>query len=134
MTPGSWLLALVLAGGGLPSPLDGTWELARIYRTGSAPAQRAVPIDSTTFVRFTLVTSAGGWIGGTLERWYRGTPERSRLNGAEAEGRGRYVLSYVLRRPVWERGETVAWLVGDTLRLGTALVPGADSVDLQRVP
>lgn len=126
------LLCLMIRGTG-SAPIDGTWELTRIFRTGSPPGARAVPLDSTTFVRFTVVTSTGGWIGGNMERWYLGQLERSRLNGAEAEGRGRYIVSYRLKLPVWTRGESVAWMVGDTLRLGTALVPDADSIEFRRV-
>ena len=120
--------------------IDGTWELTRVFRSGPVPGVRAVPIDSTTFVRLTLSTERGGWIVGTLDRRYQGEPEHTRVQGTEAEGPGRYILSYLLHLPTWERGETVAWLVeggggvgGDTLRLGTALVPGADSLELKRV-
>jgi len=128
------LLCLIIpAGGAGGAPIDGTWELTRIFRTGSLPGARTVPLDSTTYVRFTVVTSTGGWIGGNMERWYLGQLERSRLNGAEAEGRGRYIVSYRLKLPVWTRGESVAWMVGDTLRLGTALVPDADSIEFRRV-
>ena len=130
-----WLAALLglIIRAAISAPIDGTWELTRIFRSGSAPGARAVPLDSTTFVRFTVVTSTGGWIGGNMERWYLGQLERSRLNGAEAEGRGRYIVSYRLKLPVWTRGESVAWMVGDTLRLGTALVPDADSIEFRRV-
>src|SRR2546429_9233049 len=46
------------------APIDGTWELARIFRPGPASASRAVPIDSTVYVRLTLTTMPGDWIGG----------------------------------------------------------------------
>lgn len=115
--------------------IDGTWQLTRVFRSGPVAGARAVPIDSTTFVRLTLSTERGGWVVGTLDRRYRGEPEHTRIQGTEAEGPGRYILSYLLHLPTWERGETVAWLVGgsDTLRLGTALVPDADSLELKRV-
>src|SRR5882724_1429849 len=41
------------------SPLNGTWELTRIFRAGPVPATRAVPIDSTVYLRITLETHVG---------------------------------------------------------------------------
>jgi len=89
------------------SPLTGTWELTRIFRAGPAPGTHVVAIDSTVYVRVTLESHPGDWISGMLYRRYFGEPER----------------------------RTVAWTigVGDTLRLGTPLVPGADSIELKRV-
>ncbi|MGH7568387.1 MAG: hypothetical protein ACREL9_05340 [Gemmatimonadales bacterium] len=115
------------------SGLDGTWDPARVFRSGGAPSAREIPPDSTTYGRVTLTTEPSGWIVGVVERRYRGQPERTRLPSTAAEGPGRYLLSYRLRLPVWARGATVAWMVGDTVRMGTALVPDADRLEFRRV-
>ena len=39
----------------------------------------------------------------------------------------------VRSKPARARARTAAWLVGDTLRFGTSLVPDADSLELKRV-
>src|SRR5256885_12309249 len=59
------------------APIDGTWELARIFRPGPASASRAVPIDSTVYVRLTLTTMPGDWIGGRLDPPAYGQEERA---------------------------------------------------------
>ncbi len=114
--------------------IDGTWELARIFRSGPVPATRAVPIDSTVYIRVTLATQAGGWIDGKLYRRFFGEPERSKVEAGPLRGTDRYIIGVELDHPTWQRARTAAWLVGDTLRLGTPLVPGADSLEFRRVP
>src|SRR3989442_5194188 len=59
--------------------IDGTWELARIFRSGTTARTRAVAIDSTVYVRLTLETHPGGWMGGRLYRRYYGQPEGSKI-------------------------------------------------------
>ena len=122
------------------SPLDGTWELARIFRSGPAPATRVVAIDSTVYVRVSLESHPGDWISGTLYRRYFGQPERSKVEAGPLRGTGRFIIGAELDHPTWQRVRTVAWAVGarggrgaDTLRLGTPFVPGADSIELKRV-
>ena|SRR5438093_926042 len=122
------------------SPLDGTWELARIFRSGPAPATRVVAIDSTVYVRVSLESHPGDWISGTLYRRYFGEPERSKVEAGPLRGTGRFIIGAELDHPTWQRVRTVAWAVGarggrgaDTLRLGTPFVPGADSIELKRV-
>jgi hypothetical protein len=128
------LLALLLSNFGRQTgPLEGTWELTRIFRSGSAPAIRALPIDSTVYVRITLETHPGGWISGRLYRRYHGTPEGSKVEGGLLGRSGRYIIGVDVERPASARARTAAWLVGDTLRLGTSLVPDADSLELKRV-
>src|SRR5436309_6387644 len=70
------------------SPLDGTWELARIFRSGPAPATRVVAIDSTVYVRVSLESHPGDWISGTLYRRYFGEPERSKVEAGPLRGTG----------------------------------------------
>src|SRR2546429_533311 len=41
------------------APIDGTWELARIFRSGPTAASHPVPIDSTVYLRLTLKTMPG---------------------------------------------------------------------------
>ncbi len=113
-------------------PLEGTWELTRIFRSGPAPATRALPIDFTVYIRITLETHPRGWISGRLYRRYHGVPEHSKVEGGLLGATGRYIIGVELERPASARARTAAWLVGDTLRLGTSLVPDADSLELRR--
>ena len=115
------------------SPIGGTWELTRIFRTGATAGSRAVPRDSTVFLRLTVEAEPNGYILGTLERTYFGDAERSRVQGKTAAAPERWFVTYRIWKPTWERGETVLWMVRDTLRAGAALVPGADSLELRRV-
>jgi hypothetical protein len=115
------------------SRLDGTWELTRIFRSGPVPATRTVAIDSTVYVRLTLLTHPGGWMEGRMYRRYFGEPDRSKVEAGPLRGTERYVIGVELERPVWQRARTAAWLVGDALRCGTPLVPDADSIELWRV-
>ncbi|HYL20296.1 MAG TPA: hypothetical protein VEU74_00945 [Gemmatimonadales bacterium] len=128
------LLAMLLA---VPSvqtgPLQGTWELTRIFRPGPAPATRAVPVDSTVYLRITLETHPGDWISGRLYRRYHGEPERSKVEGGPLGRTGRYIVGVELEKPASAKARTAAWLVGDTLRFGTSFVPDADSLELRRV-
>lgn len=115
------------------APLDGTWELTRVFRSGAVPGTRAVPIDSTVYIRLTLVTMPGGWVDGRVYRRYYGVEERSKVEAGPLRGTGRYIIGAEFEHPTWERARTVGWLVGDTLRLGTPFVPEADSLELRRV-
>jgi len=115
------------------SPIDGTWELTRIFRGGSAATTRAVTLDSAVYVRITLESHPNGWISGRLYRRYHGEPDRSKVEAGPLRGTGRWIIGVELEKPIWERARTAAWLVGDTLRFGTPLVPDADSIELKRV-
>ena len=115
------------------TPLDGTWQLTRIFRAGTPARTRAVPLDSTVYIRLSLESHTGGWFSGWLYRRYFGQPERSKLGGGPLRGTGRWILSADFDRPVSQEAKTAAWLVGDTLRLGTPFVPDADSLEFQRV-
>src|SRR5256712_4498873 len=72
--------------------IDGTWELARIFRSGATGRTRAVPIDSTVYVRLTLETHPGGWMGGRLYRRYFGQPEGSKIEAGPLPGANRLFL------------------------------------------
>ncbi len=133
MVPLYAFIAMLFLSGWQSSSIDGTWELTRIFRSGPTPGVRAVPIDSTVYVRLTLVTHPGEWLEGKLYRRYFGEPERSKVEAGPLRGTGRYVIGADLDHPTWQRARTVGWLVGDTLRLGTPFVPGADSLELKRV-
>lgn len=115
------------------SPLDGTWELTRVFRAGPAPSARVVPIDSTVFVRISLESHPGEWISGRLYRRYHGEPEHSKVEAGPLRGTGRWIIGVEIEKPASARVRTAAWLVGDALRLGTPLVPDADSIELRRV-
>src|SRR5213593_3974138 len=127
------VVAMLLLHAVQASPLQGTWELTRIFRPGPAPATRAVPIDSTVYLRITLETHPGDWISGRLYRRYHGEPERSKVEGGPLGRTGRYIIGVELDKPASAKARTAAWLVGDTLRFGTSLVPDADSLELRRV-
>jgi len=116
-------------------PLEGTWELTRIFRPGAALAARVVPVDSTVYLRITLETHPGDWISGRLYRRYHGEPERSKVEGGPLGHTGRWIIGVDLDRPASTKARTAAWLVGgrDTLRFGTSLVPDADSLELRRI-
>ena len=126
------VLTLLLSGLQTAS-VDGTWELTRIFRAGPAPATRAVPIDSTVYLRLTLRTMPGDWIDGRLYRRYFGKEERTKIEAGPLRGTGRYIIGADLERPASMKARTAAWLIGDTLRLGTPFVPDADSLELKRV-
>lgn len=128
------LLAMLLSISSVQTgPLEGTWELTRIFRLGAAPATRAVPIDSTVYLRITLETHPGNWISGRLYRRYHGDAERSKVEGGPLGPTGRYIIGVELDKPASTKARTAAWLIGDTLRFGTSLVPDADSLELRRV-
>jgi hypothetical protein len=116
-------------------PLEGTWELTRIFRSGRAAATSAVSVDSTVYLRITLETHPGDWISGRLYRRYHGEPERSKVEGGPLGHTGRWIIGVELDRPASTKARTAAWLVGggDTLRFGTSLVPDADSLELRRI-
>src|SRR5207247_1102710 len=132
MLAGALMLPLLLTGF-QASPLTGPWELPRIFGAGPVPATRAVPIDSTVYLRITLETHVGDWISGRLYRRYRGEPDRSKVEAGPLRGEGRFIIGVEIEKPAWARARTAAWLVGDTLRFGTSLVPDADSLELRRV-
>jgi hypothetical protein len=115
------------------APIDGTWALTRIFRSGPAATTRAVPIDSTVYLRLTLESHPGGWISGWLTRRYHGTPERSKIEAGPLRGSARYIIGAELERPAPAKARSAGWLVGETLRLGPAFVPDADSLELERV-
>lgn len=115
------------------APLDGTWELVRIFRSGAAPTTRPIPLDSTVYVRLTLKAMPGEWIDGRLYRRYYGREERSKIEAGPLRGTGRYIIGAELDYPSAGKARTAGWLVGDTLRLGTPFVPDADSLELKRV-
>lgn len=128
------LLAMALSfSAAQTGPLQGTWQLTRIFRSGRAPATTAVPVDSTVYLRITLETHPGDWISGRLYRRYHGEPERSKVEGGPLGHTGRWIIGVELDRPASTKARTAAWLVGDTLRFGTSLVPDADSLELRRI-
>src|SRR5207302_2026368 len=71
------------------TPLDGTWLLTRIFRGGSPATTRAVPLDSTVYIRMSLESHTGGWLTGSLYRRYFGQPEHTKLGGGPLRGRAR---------------------------------------------
>src|SRR2546429_9577172 len=79
MLPLSVVFAALLCPLSQAALIDGTWELARIFRSGTTARTRTVPIDSTVYVRLTLETHPGGWMGGRLYRRYFGQPEGSKI-------------------------------------------------------
>src|SRR5216683_2086241 len=86
------------------SPLNGTWELTRIFRAGPVSSTRAVPIDSTVYVRITLETHVGDWISGRLYRRYRGELDRSKVEAGPLRGEGRFIIGVEIEKPAWARG------------------------------
>src|SRR5207247_7562201 len=115
----SALLTALLGGAlrGAPPPpappprIGGTWELTRIFRSGAART-RAVPIDSSVYLRLTLKTMPGEWIDGRLYRRYHGREERGKIEAGPLRGTGRYIIGADLEYPVSQKARTAAWLVG----------------------
>src|SRR2546427_7386043 len=81
MLPPDAVLVALLLSLSQAAPIDGTWELARIFRSGATAGTRVVPIDSTVYVRLTLETHPGGWMGGRLYRDRKST----RLNSSHSQ-------------------------------------------------
>src|SRR2546421_12427063 len=81
------------------TPLDGTWLLTRIFRAGSPATTRAVPLDSTVYIRMSLESHTGGWFTGSLYRRYFGQPEGAKLGGGPLRGAGRPTLGRRLLPP-----------------------------------
>src|SRR2546422_4722739 len=79
MLPPDAVLVALLLSLSQAAPIDGTWELARIFRSGATAGTRVVPIDSTVYVRLTLETHPGGWMGGRLYRPSFGQPEACKI-------------------------------------------------------
>src|SRR3989442_11783172 len=133
--PGNRALAAKAALSALQgAPIDGTWELTRVFRSGAPPAAtRAVALDSTVYVRITLESHPGGWISGRLYRRYHAQPDRSKDEAGPLRGTGRWIIGVEIEKPAWARARTAAGVVGDTLRLGTSLVPHAHPIELRRV-
>src|SRR5256886_9922468 len=96
--------------------LDGTWLLTRIFRAGSPATTRAVPLDSTVYIRMSLESHTGGWFTGALYRRYFGQPQRTKLGGGPLRGPGRSVPGPGLPHPWVPGGQSAAWSGGDTLQ------------------
>src|SRR2546430_1078413 len=71
------------------TPLDGTWLLTRIFRGGSPATTRAVPLDSTVYIRMSLESHTGGWVTRSLYPRYFGQPQRTQPGGGPLRGTGR---------------------------------------------
>src|SRR2546422_796632 len=91
LPPYAGLVALLLSVS-QAARIDGTWELARIFRSGATGRTRPVPIDSTVYVRLTLETHPGGWMGGRLYRRYFGQPEGSKIEAGAPPGPDRLFI------------------------------------------
>ena len=74
MLDGALILTLLLQAF-QASPLNGTWELTRIFRAGPVPSTRAVPIDSTVYLRITLETDDHALIYMTFQGLRHGPPD-----------------------------------------------------------
>src|SRR5207247_9708752 len=105
----------------------------RTARSRTTRRPRTVPIDPTLSVRLPLDTHPGGWMRGRPYRRYYGQPEGSKIEAGPLRGTNRFVIGVELDNPTWQRARSAAWLVGDRLRLGTPLVPDADSLEFRRV-
>src|SRR2546427_5399985 len=98
--------------------IGGTWELARISRSGATGRTRAVPIDSTVYVRLTLETPPGGWMGGRLYRRYFGQPEGSKIEAGPLGGTNRFIIGVGLGKPTWQPAPPAHRPVGNPLAPG----------------
>src|SRR5437773_12512524 len=124
MLPLSVVFAALLCPLSQAALIDGTWELARIFRSGTTARTRTVPIDSTVYVRLTLETHPGGWMGGRLYRRYYGQPEGSKIEAGPLRGTNRFVIGVGRGNPTWPPARPAAWSVGAPFGLGAP--PAAD--------
>src|SRR2546429_5801809 len=118
MTPPYGVVATLLLWTTQGTPLDGTWLLARISRGGRPAATRAVPIDSTVYIRMSLESHTGGWFTGSLYRRYFWRPERTKLGGGPLRGTGPWSLGAVFDRPGSPERKTAAGSGGGHLGSG----------------
>src|SRR3989454_2029419 len=132
LPPYAGLVALLLSVS-QAARIDGTWELARIFRSGATGRTRTVPIDSTVYVRLTLETHPGGWMGGRLYRRYFGQPEGSKIEAGPPRGTKRFIIGVELGKPTRQRAPSAARLGGRPLRPRPPLVPAAHSLEVPRV-
>src|SRR3989454_12310072 len=116
LPPYAGLVALLLSVS-QAARIEGTWELARIFRSGATGRTRPVPIDSTVYVRLTLETHPGGWMGGRLYRRYFGQPEGSKIEAGPPGGTNRLLIGGGLAKPTWQRARPADWAVGSRPRL-----------------
>src|SRR2546422_8117353 len=123
-----YVLTLLLSGLQTAS-VDGTWELTRIFRAGPAPATRAVPIDSTVYLRLTLRTMPGDWIDGRLYRRYFGKEERTKIEAGALRGTGRYIIGAGLAGPAPVKTPTPPWPVRAKPTAPAALLAAAEHLD-----
>src|SRR5436189_4967180 len=105
------------------APIDGTWELARIFRSGSTAASHPVPIDSTVYLRLTLKTMPGEWIAGRLYRRYYGKEERSKIEAGPLGRTGRSTFAATLDYPAPQKARTPRGLSGAPRRRGPPFLP-----------
>src|SRR2546430_17372366 len=80
--------------------LDGTWLLTRIFRAGSPAITRAVPLDSTVYIRMSLESHTGGWLTRYLYRRYFWPAARTKVGRGPPPGAGRRTPGARLRPPV----------------------------------
>src|SRR5256886_17115613 len=103
------VVATVLLWTAQGTPLDGTWLLTRIFRGGSSATTRAVPLDSTVYIRMSLQSHTGGGFTRSLYPRYFGQPERPKLGGGPLRGTGRWIPGAAFGPPVSQEGKTGAW-------------------------
>src|SRR3989442_965173 len=92
MLPLSVIFAALFCSLSQAALIEGTWGLARIFRSGATARTRAVAIDSTVYVRPPLETHPGGWRGGRLYRRYYGQPEGSKIEAGPLRGTNRLII------------------------------------------
>src|SRR2546429_4742635 len=123
MTPPYGVVATLLLWTTQGTPLDGTWLLARISRGGRPATTRAVPLDSTVYIRMSLESHTGGGFTGSLYRRYFGQPQRTKLGGGPLRGPGPWILGADLDHPPSPEAKTAARPGGEPLPLGTPSLP-----------
>src|SRR2546425_8064870 len=133
LPPYAGLVALLLSVS-QAARIDGTWELARIFRSGATGRTRPVPIDSTVYVRLTLETHPGGWMGGRLYRRYFGQPEGSKIEAGPLRGTKRFLIGVEVGKATRQPAPSAAWVGGSRLRLRTPLVPHPRTPPFPRGP
>src|SRR5256885_14750878 len=106
------VVATVLLWTAQGTPLDGTWLLTRIFRAGNSATTRALPLDSTVYIRMSLESHTGGGVTGLLYPRHFGQPPRTKLGGGPLPGTGRWVMGRGLVHPVAPEAKTAASPLG----------------------
>src|SRR2546430_3522561 len=94
------VVATVLLWTAQGTPLDGTWLLTRIFRAGNSATTRALPLDSTVYIRMSLESHTGGWFTRSPSRRPFTPPQPTKLVRRPWRRTGPWTLGAIPVQPV----------------------------------